>query len=356
MKAQRLLLAVCHPRAARPKCRCSHAWKGFVGATIVGLVLACIVGVVVVVGAPRAWATGSLAKARARATAINQEIAALDAQLAGIVNRYAVATERLQVVNAAIAATQRQLKVAELEVGVAQRVLSARAVAMYKEPEASLVDVVVGSSSFSDILTQLTFLQQLSQYDNQVLEQVIKTKQEIADRQAALKVQREDARVLVKQQASERARIRAALSQRQQTLGHLRGEIQRLQATLRRPVVTLQKVVTAVAPDLAPPGEGGGWWPLISDAAKANGISAEGLYRLMLIESGGNESIVGGAGGRFCGLFQYWPGTWKASWNPWRDCSIFSGAAQIKATALAIKMGKGPYWWNPSYQWAFGTD
>jgi hypothetical protein len=30
-----------------------------------------------------------------------------------------------------------------------------------------------------------------------------------------------------------------------------------------------------------------------------------------------------------------------------------SGAAQIKATALALKMGKGPYWWPNTYGPAF---
>jgi len=78
----------------------------------------------------------------------------------------------------------------------------------------------------------------------------------------------------------------------------------------------------------------------------------QGMYRLMMIESGGDASVVGPGG--YFGLFQYAPTTWKGSWNPYRGHSITDGAAQIKATALAIKLGYGHAWWDPSYSWAFG--
>lgn len=326
------------------------------GLCLAFLVLLVCAAVSAAVHTPRAGAA-SLAAERSRARSIGQQIATLDARLAGIVNQFASATARLASVDAQIAQNEHQLKVAVFQVSVARKVLSARAVAMYKERDTSIVDVLVGSSSFADMLSQLTFLSKLSQYDDNVLGELQATRQEVTDKELALKADREAASALLAQQTVERARIRTALSQRQSTLRGLQTEIKRLEAELRRPVVKAQKVA-AVSP-VAPTGEGvprGGWWSVIKDAGAANGISADGLYRLMMIESGGNASIVGGSGGRFCGLFQYFPGTWKASWNPWRGESIFSGTAQIKATALAIKMGKGPFWWCPSYQWAFGTS
>ena len=41
------------------------------------------------------------------------------------------------------------------------------------------------------------------------------------------------------------------------------------------------------------------------------------------------------------------------SWNPYRSAGITNGAAQIRATARALKMGHGHAWWDPSYSWAF---
>jgi peptidoglycan hydrolase CwlO-like protein len=353
MRRKRPSTAERSPRAATSRCRHSRAVPGLCVALL--LLLVCTV-VFAVVRTPRAGAA-SLVAERNRARAIGQQIATLDARLAGIVNQYASATARLASADAQIAENEHQLKVAVFQVSVARKVLSARAVAMYKERSTSIVDVLVGSSSFADMLSQLTFLSKLSQYDDNILGQLQSTRQEVVDKELALKADRQAASTLLAQQTAERVRIRTALTQRQNTLRGLQTEIKRLEAELRKPVVRVQKIAS-VTP-AAPTGEGapsGGWWPAIKDAGAANGISADGLYRLMMIESGGNASIVGGSGGRFCGLFQYFPGTWKGSWNPWRGESIFSGTAQIKATAFAIKMGKGPSWWSPSYQWAFGTS
>ena len=76
------------------------------------------------------------------------------------------------------------------------------------------------------------------------------------------------------------------------------------------------------------------------------------MYRLMMIESGGNAAAVSPGGYR--GLFQYLPVTWAGSWNPCRSLSITDGAAQIRATGVALRLGYGPVWWGSSYSLAFG--
>ncbi len=93
----------------------------------------------------------------------------------------------------------------------------------------------------------------------------------------------------------------------------------------------------------------GAWRPLIELAARTNGISAGGLYRMMLYESGGSRF----AGSTYKGLFQYLPSTWQASWNPFRGASVYDGWAQIRATAYAIKRGYGPSMWPSTYPRAF---
>ena len=93
----------------------------------------------------------------------------------------------------------------------------------------------------------------------------------------------------------------------------------------------------------------GEWKPLIAIAAARYHVSADGLYRLMQYESGGNRY----AGGTYKGLFQYYPGTWRGAWNPWRDLGIYNGWAQIRATASAIDRGMGPSQWPNTYWRAF---
>lgn len=95
----------------------------------------------------------------------------------------------------------------------------------------------------------------------------------------------------------------------------------------------------------------GAWRQLIERAAKKHGVSADGLYRLMMMESGGKVRAVGA--GRFYGLFQYSIGTWKADWNPWRSESVFDGSAQIEASAYAVKKGMGRSLWGNTFPAAF---
>jgi hypothetical protein len=93
----------------------------------------------------------------------------------------------------------------------------------------------------------------------------------------------------------------------------------------------------------------GKWKPLIAIACKKYGISAAGLHRMMMLESGGRRTV----GGMYKGLFQYYPSTWAGSWNPWRHESIYNGWAQIRATAYALSRGMGASQWPNTYPMAF---
>ncbi len=89
------------------------------------------------------------------------------------------------------------------------------------------------------------------------------------------------------------------------------------------------------------------WMSIIKIAAAKYDVKADGMYRMMMRESGGDPRA--GASGQFRGLFQYWTGTWKNSWNPWRNESIFDGSSQIFATAYAIHKGMGPMMWTTTF-------
>jgi hypothetical protein len=71
--------------------------------------------------------------------------------------------------------------------------------------------------------------------------------------------------------------------------------------------------------------------------------SADKMYRVMLCESSGNTYASGG-GGAWLGLFQYAPRTWHASWNPYRNNSIWDAKSQVYATAKAWSIGMQSHW------------
>ena len=89
------------------------------------------------------------------------------------------------------------------------------------------------------------------------------------------------------------------------------------------------------------------WMPIIKVAAAKYHVKADGMYRMMMRESGGQQ--YAGSSSAYKGLFQYWTGTWSASWNPWRRDNIYDGSSQIFATAYAIHKGMGPSMWTTTF-------
>jgi hypothetical protein len=67
------------------------------------------------------------------------------------------------------------------------------------------------------------------------------------------------------------------------------------------------------------------------------------MWRVMMCESSGQVYASGG-GGRWLGLFQYAPTTWRGKWNPYRYSSIWNAKAQIFATARAWNLGMQSAW------------
>lgn len=89
------------------------------------------------------------------------------------------------------------------------------------------------------------------------------------------------------------------------------------------------------------------WRPIITAAAAKYHVNADGIYRMMIRESNGQRNA--GASSSYKGLFQYYTGTWAASWNPYRGASILDPVAQIYATCYAVHRGMGPQMWTTTY-------
>jgi hypothetical protein len=301
---------------------------------------------------PAGARTGALQENRAKARKLAAEISTLDTQIGSAVTRYSQATRGLDAVRGQLKDNRRLQRLAYKELGRARATLAARAVAMYKHEDLSPMDAVFGAADLGDLVTQLTMVRTVARCDRDVLRTIETTKQELADRAATLAADERTAEKLVGTCKRELATIRVSLDERRAALAGVRSDIRRLAALEA-------EASPKPAPTVEPPkpGTGGGasgsgpWWSLIQSAAASNGVNARGMYRLMMIESGGSSTVVGPGG--YCGLFQYAPSTWKGNWNPWRSSSITDGAAQVKATALALRRGYGHAWWDPSYSWAF---
>ncbi len=307
-----------------------------------------------VMAASPAAIASPLEQNRAKARELAAEVAQFDARIDAAVLRYDKANRALRAVRKAIRQNRDRQRLTRYELDVAQTALSTRAVALYKHGDIDPIDVVFGADDFGDLVAQITMAQRIHESDSEMVRSVAQTSEELADAATALTADLRTAERLVAERSDEYASIREQLGQRRALLAGVRAEIrvlatQRALATQKKPVVADPQ--PPVDPPDDPAGGNGQWWPLIQQAAGANGVSARGMYRLMMIESGGSATVVGPGG--YWGLFQYAPTTWKGSWNPYRGAAITDGAAQIRATALALRLGYGHAWWDPSYSLAF---
>lgn len=292
--------------------------------------------------AAQSAAATPLTDAQQRARDVKQQIVRLDTRLDLAVARYAEATQALLAVKTDIRQNRRQLRLATFSVAAAKDALRRRVVALYKERPVDMLDVLVGAGSFDELLSKLAMMDRLTAGDATLIRSIESYQRQVAVERGALDQKLADAERLVARLSAEKASIAAALSQRQAVL---RGAQAGIRALLAAPS---PRPVASSSP--TPDGGQGAWWGLIKDAARANGIDAGGLYRLMMVESGGDAYARNGG---YCGLFQYTLSTWKGSWNPWRSAGIFDGAVQIRATALALRLGYGPGWWPNTYSYAF---
>ena len=245
--------------------------------------------------APRAEArTGELQQNRDKAKAIAAEISGLDAQIGSAVTRYSRATRGLEAVRQQLKENHRLQRLAYKELSLARATLVARAVAMYKHDDVTPMDAFFGAADLGDLVTQLTMVRTIARCDRDIVRTIESTKRELSDRAVKLAADERTAEKLVGTCKSELATIRSRLDERRAALAGVRSDIRRL-------VAETQKASPDPAPTVEPPDEDGGggddgsgpWWSLIQSAAASNGVSARGMYRLMMIESGGSASVVG---------------------------------------------------------------
>ncbi len=308
------------------------------------LTLALLTFVPVVLAPSQAQASPSLGS---QAQRLSRQVAGLDAKIGVAVTSYAQATARLATIDQQVRTNGRLLNVTRHNLDVAGSALSSSVVAAYKQQNANVLDVLLASSTFSDMVSGMEMVRRVNVQNAAIVGDLVAYRHQLVQRSTALfRAQAEAQRVVAERAASVQA-IRVALADRRRMVAQARASVVAL-AQQRR------MRTASDAPSVVPARVGGRqWWPLITAAAGKYGLSAAGMFRLMMIESGG--SATASNGGAFLGLYQYAPGTWAGSWNPWRHQSIFAGAAQIRATALALHLGRGPAWWTTSYAWAFSN-
>jgi cell wall-associated NlpC family hydrolase len=174
---------------------------------------------------------GTVAAKRAQAQRVLAQIEQIDNSLGAAVEAYNLANVRLNKIEADQRENRRQLKLTETNLKVAQDSLAARLVTAYTSTQDnSTLSVLLGSTSFEDLLNRIEAVNSTSQQDASIVQQVASFKAAVQRHRTELKRAHAEQRSIVAQKAAQKRHIEAQLASRRQLLSSIKGEIERIKA------------------------------------------------------------------------------------------------------------------------------
>ncbi len=150
-----------------------------------------------------------------------------DADIA--VEKYNQATSQLSSVRQQIAKNEHRLKVTRYKLRIAQKQLQARVENIYKSRGVGMVDVLVSSNTFDDLVTQISMMQRLGDSDADTVSAIVAYQREIRDRQVKLDADKKAADKLVAQRTEQKNRVLAVQNKLENITAGIKNDIRRLQ-------------------------------------------------------------------------------------------------------------------------------
>jgi peptidoglycan DL-endopeptidase CwlO len=193
---------------------------------------ALVLGLAVLCAAAAANADpGAVAAKQAQAQRVLGEIQQIDRNLGAAVEAYNLANVRLNKIQGDLRENRKQLTLARTNLRIAQKSLAARLVTAYTSTEDnSALAVVLGSSSFEDMLNRVEAINSTSSQDASIVKQVTSFKAAIQRNRIALRNAQAEQQRVVAEKAAQRQHIESQLAARRQLLSSIRGEIERIKA------------------------------------------------------------------------------------------------------------------------------
>ena len=190
----------------------------------------------------------TIAQKKAQAERISRQVSALNTKMEFAVEAYDAASQKLDAVHAQITTNQRELNVARYNLLVARQLLAQRMVSMYKQDKTSVLDVLLSTKTFNDLVTEVTAMRQVGQNDSDTVSTITALKKQIDDRRVALLSEGKQAETLVAQRAATRSQISSDLAERQSMLRGVQKQIEAMQAAQARAArLAAQRAAAAAA-------------------------------------------------------------------------------------------------------------
>jgi peptidoglycan DL-endopeptidase CwlO len=220
---------------------------------------ALLVGIAALCAAASANADpGSVAAKQAQAQQVLAQIQQIDHNLDGAVEAYNLANVRLHRIEGDLRENRKQLALARSNLKVAQNSLAARLVTAYTTTQDnSTLAVLLGSSSFEDMLNRVEAINSTSNQDASIVRQVTSYKAAIKRHRTELQNAHAEQQHVVAEKVAQRQRIESQLASRRQLLSSIKGQIAQIKAAEAAQQRRLEAAAQSrLATETAPPATG----------------------------------------------------------------------------------------------------
>jgi cell wall-associated NlpC family hydrolase len=183
-----------------------------------------------VVGEAALAEPAAITKAKNEAEELREHIDELSRLLDAAVEDYNYAKAKLAETKEAAQQTQLCLSKAEADLEIATAVFMERLVEIYKHGDLDILDTLMGSSSFADLVEFANVMERITEQDARVVEQVRLYEQEVTVRRAELAQQLEDEKVYAAEAEAAKGKVAAQLAANEKALEGKEAQIAKLKA------------------------------------------------------------------------------------------------------------------------------
>jgi len=194
-------------------------------------ILALLLGIVATSLVFAAAASASpVSQKKARLQAVKGRLDQVYNQSETAIEKYNQATSQLATVEGQIRQNQHLLDVAQHNLHLATQQLKARAQDIYKSRDVGILDVMLSSASFDDLVTQLNMMERLGNNDVDTVRSIAAYRRNIKNRRVKLEVDKRAATRLVADRAAQKNLILALQARLEKLTKGLKAQIKQMQA------------------------------------------------------------------------------------------------------------------------------